>query len=133
MFSKVDEALDADDWLRTIETNLKVVAVAYEDKVLYASHYLAVAAGAWWKTIVSASPADHVFTWGEFTTKFHKHHIPNAVMITMRDKFLKLRQGNMSVQEYFEKFTLLSRYAPNDTDSEDKKKEGFLNGLHGEL
>ena len=39
----------------------------------------------------------------------------------------------MSVQEYFEKFTLLARYAPNDTDSEDKKKERFLNGLHGEL
>ena len=39
----------------------------------------------------------------------------------------------MSVQEYFEKFTMLSRYAPNDTDSESKRKERFLNGLHDEL
>ena len=133
VFSKVDEALDADDWLHTIETKLKVATVADEDKVLYASHYLAGPAGSWWETIVAASPADHVFTWEEFTTKFRKRHIPNAVMMTMRDKFLKLRQGTMSVQEYFVKFTVLSRYAPNDTDSDDKRKERFLNGLHGEL
>ena len=62
-FTKVDQALDADDWLRTIETKLKVAAVADEGKVLYASHYLAGPAGSWWETIVAASPADHVFTW----------------------------------------------------------------------
>ena len=31
------------------------------------------------------------------------------------------------------KFTTLSRYAPNEVDTEDKKKERFLNGLHDEL
>ena len=51
VFSKVDEALDADDWLHTIETNLNIAAVADEDKVLYASHYLAGPAGSLWETI----------------------------------------------------------------------------------
>ena len=39
----------------------------------------------------------------------------------------------MAVGEYWEKFTTLSWYAPEDTDTEKKKKERFLNGLHEEL
>ena len=69
VFTKVDEALDADDWLRTIETKLKVAAVADEDKVLYASHYLAGPAGAWWETLRAASPVDHLFSWEELDRK----------------------------------------------------------------
>ena len=54
-------------------------------------------------------------------------------MNVMREKFLKLRQGGMSVSKYWDEFTTLSRYAPNEVDTEDKKKERFLNGLHDEL
>ena len=39
----------------------------------------------------------------------------------------------MSVSEYWEKFTTLARYAPEDVNTEVKKKERFLNGLHDEL
>jgi hypothetical protein len=39
----------------------------------------------------------------------------------------------MNVSEYLDKFTSWGRYAPNDIDSDDKKKERFLNGLHEEL
>jgi hypothetical protein len=39
----------------------------------------------------------------------------------------------MSVVEYMDKFTTLSRYAPEDTDTEEKKKDRFLNGLHDEM
>jgi hypothetical protein len=49
----------------------------------------------------------------------------------MRDKFLNLKKGSMSVLEYLDKFTSWGRYAPNDIDS-DEKKERFLNGLHEE-
>jgi hypothetical protein len=51
----------------------------------------------------------------------------------MRDKFLNLKQGSMNVSEYLDKFASWGRYAPNDIDSDDKKKERFLNGLHEEL
>jgi hypothetical protein len=39
----------------------------------------------------------------------------------------------MSVVEYLDKFTALGRYAPGDTDTDAKKRERFLNGLHEEL
>ena len=41
VFTRVVEPLDADDWLHTIENNLEVAGVAANDKVLYATHFLA--------------------------------------------------------------------------------------------
>jgi hypothetical protein len=51
----------------------------------------------------------------------------------MRDKFLNLKQGGMSVPEYLDKFTTWGRYDPNDIDTDEKKRERFLNGLQEEL
>jgi hypothetical protein len=39
----------------------------------------------------------------------------------------------MSVPEYLDKFTTWGRYAPNDIDTDEKKRERFLNGLQEEL
>jgi hypothetical protein len=52
--------------------------------------------------------------------------------MNMRNKFLNLKQGSMSVTKYLDKFTSWGRYAPNDIDS-NEKKERFLNGLHEEV
>jgi hypothetical protein len=46
-FSKSTEPLDADDWLRTIENKLEYAGVGANEKVVYATHFLARAAGAW--------------------------------------------------------------------------------------
>jgi hypothetical protein len=51
----------------------------------------------------------------------------------MREKFLNLKQGGMSVTDYLDKFTTRGRYAPNDIDTDEKKRERFLNGLQEEL
>jgi hypothetical protein len=51
----------------------------------------------------------------------------------MRDKFLNLKQGGMSVTEYLDKFTTWERYAPNDIDTNEKKRERFMNGLQEDL
>jgi hypothetical protein len=39
----------------------------------------------------------------------------------------------MPVNEYVTKFTELSRYAPHEVDTDEKKQECFLNGLNDEL
>ena len=36
----------------------------------------------------------------------------------------------MSVREYLTKFTQLSRYTPNDVDTDEKKQDYFLEGLN---
>jgi hypothetical protein len=44
-------------------------------------------------------------------------------------EFQDLKEGSMSVNEYVTKFTQLSRYAPLEVDTNEKKQECFLNGL----
>ena len=46
---------------------------------------------------------------------------------------MALKQGNMSVSEYRDKFTQLSRYAPNEVDIDEKRQDRFLDGLIGPL
>jgi hypothetical protein len=47
--------------------------------------------------------------------------------------FHSLRQGNMSVSEYRDKFIQLSRYALEEVAEDEKKQELFLEGLIGPL
>jgi hypothetical protein len=128
-FTKSTELVDTDDWLQTIKNKLEYAGVGANEKVLYATHFLAGAAGAWWENVRAMQPEGQVMTWEAFKTKFCKAHIPSGVIKIMRDKFLNLKQGGMSVLEYLDKFTTWGRYVPNDIDTDEKKRERFLNGL----
>ncbi|KAK1661032.1 hypothetical protein QYE76_049191 [Lolium multiflorum] len=132
MFSKTEEPLDADDWLQTIENNLEVAGVEAAEKVLFATHYLSGPARAWW-TSARAMNAGQMMTWEDFKLKFSKYHVPQGLIKKMRDEFRELKQGRMSVVEYRDRFLTLSRYAPDETDTNEKRKERFLNGLHDEM
>jgi hypothetical protein len=46
-----------------------------------------------------------------------------------KKEFLSLTQGNMTVTEYRDRFTQLSRYAPEEVDTDEKHQERFLEGL----
>jgi hypothetical protein len=77
--------------------------------------------------------ADHMITWEEFVAKFRKAHIPSGLIKIKRDEFFNLKQNNGSVVDYLDKFNTLARYAPQDTDTDEKKRDRFLNGLHEEI
>jgi hypothetical protein len=51
----------------------------------------------------------------------------------LKKEFLSLTQGNMMVSEYRDHFTQLSRYAPEEVDTDEKRQEHFLEGLIGPL
>ncbi|KAK1606038.1 hypothetical protein QYE76_029711 [Lolium multiflorum] len=74
-----------------------------------------------------------MMTWEDFKLKFSKYHVPQGLIKKMRDEFRELKQGRMSVVEYRDRFLTLSRYAPDETDTNEKRKESFLNGLHDEM
>ncbi|KAK1612801.1 hypothetical protein QYE76_036474 [Lolium multiflorum] len=125
VFSKTEEPLDADDWLQTVENNLEVAGVEANEKVLFATHYLAGPARAWW-TSTRAMNGGQFMTWEDFKLKFSKYHVPPGLIKKMRDEFRELKQGRMTVVEYRDKFLTLSRYAPDETDTVEKRKERFL-------
>jgi hypothetical protein len=47
-----------------------------------------------------------------------------------RKEFADLKQGGMIVNEYLNSFIQLSRYAPDDINTDEKKQDVFLNGLN---
>jgi hypothetical protein len=63
---------------------------------------------------------------------FLSHHVPQGV-IKLKKELQDLKQGLMMVSEYATRFMQLSRYAPNDVDTNEKKQECFLNGLEDGL
>jgi hypothetical protein len=54
-------------------------------------------------------------------------------MLNLKKEFSKLQQDGMTVNEYLNKFTQMSRYAPDNVNTDEKKKDAFLNGLNDEI
>jgi hypothetical protein len=50
-----------------------------------------------------------------------------------RKEFADLKQGDMTVNEYLNSFIQLSRYAPDDVSTDEKKQDMFLNGLNDDI
>jgi hypothetical protein len=69
----------------------------------------------------------------EFRAAFRAHHVSQGVIKLKKKEFQDLKQGSMSVNEYVTKFTQLSRYAPHEVYTDEKKQECFLNGLNDGL
>jgi hypothetical protein len=64
--------------------------------------------------------------WPEFRVSFHAHHVPQGVIKLKKKELQDPKQGST-------KFTQLSRYAPHEVNSNEKKQECFLNGLNDGL
>jgi hypothetical protein len=129
VFSHVVDPLEADDWLKTVEKMLTITQCADREKALYASGRLQGIASAWWDAYVAAHATPDAITWQEFTTSFRSYHIPSGLMKLKKKEFLALKQGEMSMIEYRDKFVELSRYAPKEVVDDVKKQEFFLEGL----
>src|SRR4051812_30511538 len=122
VITKSEEPLDVDDWLQTMENNLEVTGVEANEKVLFATHYLAGDARAWWNS-VRAMTEGQMMTWEEFKVKFSRTHVPPGLIKRMRDELRELKEGRMMVVEYHDKLLSLSWYALDEIDPKAKKKE----------
>jgi hypothetical protein len=132
-FYNSTDPLQADDWLKSVEKMLNIAQCSDIEKVLYASGRLTGPAADWWDAYCAAHGAVDTITWAEFSTQFRNYHVPAGLMKIKRKEFLSLKQGSMSVSEYWDKFIQLSRYDPRDVEDDEKKQELFLDGLIGPL
>jgi hypothetical protein len=72
-------------------------------------------------------------TWNEFKARFRTHYVPRSTMKLKRKEFADLKQGGMTVNKYLSSFILLSRYAPDDINMDEKKQDVFLSGLNDDI
>jgi len=125
LFHKADEPLEADSWLRTIESKFTLHPYNDGDKAGLAAQQLRGPARTWWENHVAMFPADTRFTWAQFKEAFRAHHILAGVIRRKLTEFLALKQGNNSVLQYSQAFNILSQYAGYHVDTDEKKHVCF--------
>ncbi|XP_066323147.1 uncharacterized protein [Miscanthus floridulus] len=110
MFMSTVEPLYMEHWLRILEQKFQLLNVTDEQKVRFATQQLLGSTSAWWDTFNVMQPVDHHVTW-------------------KLSEFLKLKQGNMTMMEYVNKFNHLAQYVGTHVDTDEKKMECFNHGL----
>jgi hypothetical protein len=71
-------------------------------------------------TVIPHANVDTI-TWNEFKARFRTHYVPRGTMKLKRKEFTNLKQGGMTVNEYLNSFIQLSRYAPDNINTDEKK------------
>jgi hypothetical protein len=106
LFTKAEDPLDADVWLRVMESKFSLLTGACPDdtKNRFAVQQLRGPPRTWWDHFRAMLPADHEVTWEEFKTAFKGHHIPAGILDRKLNKFLALTQGTRTVLQYAQAF-----------------------------
>jgi hypothetical protein len=86
-----------------------------------------------WETYCNAHVNVDTITWNKFKARFHTHYVPHGTMKLKKKEFADLKQGGMTVIEYLNSFIQLSRYAPDNISTDEKKHDVFLNGLNNDI
>jgi hypothetical protein len=129
VFAHSADPIDAEDWLHTVECELHTAQCTNREKVLYGPRQLKGAELSWWESYLAIHANPEAIVWEEFRDNFRRYHVPEGLMIVRKEEFLALKQGPLSVSEYRDKFLQLSRYAPEDVNTDAKKQYRFLRGL----
>jgi hypothetical protein len=131
-FSSATDPIVADDWLRSVNKDLVTCECTNAEKVRFMAHLLEGTVVVWWETYQFTHPVEGL-NWDTFREGFHNAHISTGIMNLKNDEFRTLRQGGRMLKEYMDDFCSLSRYAPEDIDTDAKRKDKFLSSLKGEL
>jgi hypothetical protein len=95
LFTRAEDPLDADVWLRVVESKFPLLNGVCSDvaKVRFATQQLHGPARTWWDHFLAMQPVDHVVEWGVFKAAFRGHHIPAGIMDRKLNEFLALTHG----------------------------------------
>jgi hypothetical protein len=103
------------------------------EKVIFTAHQLYGIAANWWETYCNTHVNVDTITGNELKARFRTHYVPRGTMMLKRKEFTDLKQGGMTVSEYLNSFIQLSRYAPDDISTNEKKQDVFLNELNDDI
>ncbi|XP_070046730.1 uncharacterized protein [Nicotiana tomentosiformis] len=106
----IDLNEDPGVFIDRMQRTLRVMKATATESVELASYKFRDVAVNWYKSWEFSRGEDALPTiWQEFTEAFHRHYLPPELRRVRFDRFLTLRQGNMSVREYSLQFDSLAR------------------------
>ncbi|KAK9109810.1 hypothetical protein Sjap_017870 [Stephania japonica] len=126
-FTGVSDPEVAGRWLMTHRRLHQLLEVPEIDQAHISGYCLRGQVAVWWTTYtdINGTPA----TWGEFRQLFLDEYIPTEVQIRLREQFLSLRQGTMSISQYMDRFRYLMMYAMDVANTERLQIYYFIRGL----
>jgi hypothetical protein len=113
LFTKAEDPMDANVWLRVVESKFPLCTGACPDaaKTRFTAQQLRGPARTWWDHFLAMLPVDRVVMWEEFKTAFRRHHIPTGILDRKLNEFLTLTQGTCTMLQYAQAFNDLCQYA----------------------
>ncbi|XP_075483800.1 uncharacterized protein LOC142523953 [Primulina tabacum] len=112
-FSGTADPKVGQSWLKSVETQLRLLEVPEELKVDVIVPFLEDKVGKWWEAISPAITATGPITWQHFREAFLKKYYPAYVRLQKLSEFENFTQiPDMSVVEYTSQFNALGSYAP---------------------
>jgi hypothetical protein len=83
-FAHSADPMDAEDWLRTVERELRTAQCDDREKVLYGPRQLRGAAQSWWESYLATHADPEAITWEEFSeTNFCSYLVMQLKMSTL--------------------------------------------------
>jgi len=131
IFTGGEKPLDAEQWLTDTSDLLNAARVPKENQVEVAKIQLKDVARTWW--LAEEARLEKPVTWDTFSKSFYSRFFPVTAQKDMEEQFIRLRQGNKSVDEYAAEFLRLSRFAPYMVTDEEKRASRFQQGLQMDL
>jgi hypothetical protein len=80
LFTEAGEPLEADHWLRVMESKFGLLRYTEVQKTLFTVQQLRGDASAWWANYTATRCTDYHVLWAKFRDAFCSHYIPTDVM-----------------------------------------------------
>ena len=123
----------ANQWIREIEKIFKATSCPEDKNLVFATYLLSGEVEFWWMGAQQMMEARaKVLDWECFRVKFLEKYFPDSAGFAKEAEFLKLEQGEMSVNAYAARFEYLARFYTQAT-FEAWRCRKFEEGLKHEL
>ncbi|XP_073270462.1 uncharacterized protein [Primulina huaijiensis] len=133
-FSGAADLEVSQSWLKSVETQLRLLEVPEGLKVDVIVPFLEDKAGRWWETVSSAMTTTGQVTWQHFRDAFLKQYYPAIIRLQKLSGFENFAQAtDISVVEYTSQFNALGSYAPTIKVDEVLKLHRFKKGLNSRI
>ncbi|XP_047943101.1 uncharacterized protein LOC125189926 [Salvia hispanica] len=135
VFDGLGEPAKAESWIRAIERIFAILGCNDRERMSCVTHQLIEAADFWWDTRTKTLTRDQVeaMTWEDFKTELYNKYVPKSYRKAKASEFHNLTQGRMTVTEYDRALNSMTRYAPDQVDTDEKLFDKFGEGLRSEI
>ena len=111
------------------EKAFEALQVPAAHRIGIATFHLKDAASSWWRSVKDVHLALPDFTWAAYVELLRDKYYPLHLQQRQRQEFESLRQGGMTVDQYYTRFMGLLEYIPGVDYSERVRVQRFRSGL----